>query len=659
MDRHCPKASDLLCFDITAEHRARDQPERGRSVMDGLQAEAHTAELPFRDIPYLPQKLNVTHREDGAILLENGQPLRPHPPHMLAPIVYWAANDPDRIWLAQRDPVKPEPDGWIELTYGEALKQIRGLAQGLLNLGAGPDAPVMILSRNAIENALMMYAAMWAGSPVVPVTPAYALLSEDFARLKYIDGLVEPKIIFVEDGQEYQRGIDGMGVGKRPVVYVRNTPDCHHSVSLEALWETPTIAVDLAYDRISSDGVAKYILTSGSTGEPKAVINTHGMIASMVKMIRSIWDVERLEALVDGQQVMVNFLPWSHTYGANAILHSMTDWGGALYIDWGAPTPARLAEMIRNLKEVPTTQHTTVPAAWSAIATELENDQDLAETFFSRLFVMAYGGAAMGQDIYERIQKVAIETVGERISLSAGYGSTETSPTTSNVHWPNDTMGLIGLPLPGCVMKMTPVGEKYELRIKGPHITPGYYRNPEKTQEAFDEEGFLKMGDAVRFADPDNPEKGLAFDGRIAEEFKLANGTWVSAGAVRVNAVSAVDGALSDAVVCGLNENKIGILAFLNPNFCKRLAGDKPVEELSKDPKVISAVRQGIEAYNRKFPNSASRIASCIIQPDLPSSDAGEITEKGYINQGKSQSLRSADVVRLFQKNPDADVLTF
>ncbi|MAP93855.1 MAG: feruloyl-CoA synthase [Ponticaulis sp.] len=626
--------------------------------MDGQHDDInHSAALPFRDIPYLPQKLNVTRRDDGAILLENGQPLRPEHPHMLSPLVYWAANDPDRIWLAQRDADSSESGGWQKLTYGQALFKVRGLVKGLLELGAGPDAPIMILSRNSIEHALIMYAAMWAGSPVVPVTPAYALLSEDFARLKYVDSLVAPKLIYVDDGIEYQRGLDGMGVGNRPVIYAGNAPSGVTSVSLEDLWASPDVTVDLAYDRLAPDTIAKFMLTSGSTGEPKAVINTHRMISSMVKMIRSVWDVEKLEELSQGQQVMVNFLPWSHTYGANAILHSMLDWGGALYIDWGAPTPARLPEMIRNLKEVPTTQHTTVPAAWAAIATELENDPDLAKTFFSRLMVMAYGGAAMGQDIYERVQKIAVKTTGERVSLSAGYGSTETSPTTSNVHWPNDTMGLIGLPLPGCVMKMAPVGEKYELRIKGPHITPGYYRNAAKTAEAFDEEGYFKMGDAVKFADPDNPEKGLAFDGRIAEEFKLANGTWVSAGAVRVNAVAAVDGPLSDVVVCGLNQNKIGVLGFINPNFCKRLAGDLSVEAFSEHPDVIKAVRAGLESYNRKHPNASSRIASCILQKDLPAADRGEITEKGYINQSKAQELRADDVSRLFKPTHDPDVI--
>lgn len=617
-----------------------------------------SSDIPFREIPYLPQKLEVDRRADGSILLQNGQPLRPYPPHMLAPLVYWAAVAPERVWLAQRDPDDPARPGWQTVTYSEALKRIRALVQGFLDAGAGQDKPVMILSRNAIENALVMYAAMWAGSPVVPVTPAYATLSQDFARLNYIDGLVEPAIIYVEDGAEYQRGLDGMAVAGRLVIYRKNRPNGVEAKSLDEFASEPTSAVDLAYDRLSSDTVAKYMLTSGSTGEPKAVINTHGNIASMVKMIRSVWDVERLEEMADGPQVMISFLPWSHTYGANSILHSMTDWGGTLYIDWGAPTRARLPEMLRNLKEIAPTQHTTVPAAWAAIATELEQDRALAETFFSRIMVMAYGGASMGQDIYERIQKVAVDVTGERISLSAGYGATETSPTISNVHWPSDTMGLLGLPLPGCEMKMVPVGEKMELRVRGPGITQGYYRNPEKTADAFDAEGFYCLGDAVKFKDPDDPNQGLAFDGRIAEEFKLANGTWVSAGTVRVKAVEAVDGALSDVVVCGLNQDEIALLGFLNEGWCRRKTGrNVGLDELASDDTVKAAVKDGLLDYNRKHPNAAARISRILLQKDMPKADAGEITEKGYINQGRVQALRERDVQRLYAKPRDAETI--
>lgn len=617
-----------------------------------------TEHIPFRDVPYLEQKLTVEHRDDGSVLMDNGQPLKTPPQHMLEPLVHWAEACPDRIWLAQRDPVEPSKPGWQSVTYAEGLERVKRLAQGFLSAGAGPDSPVMILSRNAIDNALVMYAAMWAGSPVVPVTPAYALLSNDFARLNYIDELIQPKIIYVEDGTSYQRGLDGIALGDRLVLYSRNMPSAQNVSSLQAFEAEPNQDVEAAYTRLKPDTVCKYMLTSGSTGEPKAVINLHGMVAGNAKMIRSVWDQQRLDEAAGGPQIMCNFLPWSHTYGAHSILHNMLDWGGTLYIDWGAPTPERLPEMIRNMKAVSTTQHTTVPAAWAALATELERDEELAETFFKRLIVMAYGGASMGQDIYERIQKVAVETTGERISLSAGYGATETAPTASNVHWPNDTMGLIGCPLPGNTFKLVPVGEKLELRVKGINVTPGYFRNPEKTDEAFDEEGYYKLGDAVRFVDPERPELGLAFDGRIAEEFKLSNGTWVSAGQVRVQAVSAVGGALSDAVVCGLNRDRIALLGFLNETYCNRLVGgDHTMESLALHPDIIKNVRQGISEHNKSHPNASARVSRILLQASPPDADSGEITEKGYINQSRVLSRRADQVDRLYADPPGNDVI--
>lgn len=608
-----------------------------------------TAHIPFREVPYLPLKLKIDRRPDGTILLDSGQPLKPYPPHMLAPLVQWAAERPGQIWLAERWPEDPAQPGWREVTYADGLAAVRRLAAAFLSEGAGPEAPVMILSRNAVDNALIMYGAMWAGSPAVPVTPAYATLSQDLVRFNYIDRLTSPKFIYVEDGREYQRALDSLDLTGRLVIYSRNAPNVPRAVSIEDFAGQAGPAVEAAYQRLTPQTVAKYMLTSGSTGEPKAVINTHGMIAANAKMIRSVWDEARLDEITGGPQVMVNFLPWSHTYGANAILHNMLDWGGTMYIDQGAPTPQRLPEMLRNLKEIPTTQHTTVPQAWAALATALEQDGELAEVFFSRLISMAYGGAAMGQDIYERIQQVAVRVTGQRISLSAGYGATETSPTASNVHWPNDRMGLIGLPLPGNTFKLVPAGEKLELRVRGVNVTPGYFRNPEKTAEAFDEEGFYRLGDAVKFVDPDRPEKGLAFDGRTVEEFKLASGTWVSAGAVRVAAVAACGGALSDAVVCGLNRDEIGLLGFLNLAWCQRLVGEAlPVEALVGHPKVHEAIKAGLAAHNRAHPNAAARIARIVLQPVDPRSDLGEITEKGYLNQSRTLSLRADQVDLLY-----------
>jgi feruloyl-CoA synthase len=608
-----------------------------------------TAHIPFREVPYLPLKLKIDRRPDGTIYLDSGHPLKAHPPHMLAPLVKWGAERPDQVWLAERWPEDPAADDWRRMTYADGLAGVRRIAAAFLSEGAGQDAPVMILSNNSIDNALVMYAAMWASSPAVPVTPAYATLSQDLLRFGYIDQLTTPKFIYVEDGKAYQRALDSLDLTGRLVIYSRNAPDVPRSVSLEDFAGQAGPAVDEAYARLAPGTVAKYMLTSGSTGEPKAVINTHGMVAANAKMIRSVWDEERLDAITGGPQVMVNFLPWSHTYGTHSILHNMLDWGGTLYICQGAPTPARLPAMIRNLKEIPTTQHTTVPQAWAALATALEQDEALAEVFFSRLTSMAYGGASMGQDIYERIQEVAVRVTGERISLSAGYGATETSPTASNVHWPNDRMGLIGLPLPGNTFKLVPAGDKLELRVKGVNVTPGYFRNPEKTAEAFDEEGYYKLGDAVKFVDPGQPERGLAFDGRTVEEFKLASGTWVSAGAVRVAAVAACGGALSDAVVCGLNKDEIGLLGFLNLAWCQRLVGEAlPADQLIAHRKVQEAVKAGLAAHNKAHPNAAARIARILLQPQEPRADLGEITEKGYINQSRTQALRADQLDLLY-----------
>ena len=608
-----------------------------------------TAHIPFREVPYLPLKLKIDRRPDGTIYLDSGHPLKAHPPHMLAPLVKWGAERADQVWLAERWPEDPAADDWRRMTYADGLAGVRRIAAAFLSEGAGQDAPVMILSKNSIDNALVMYGAMWASSPAVPVTPAYATLSQDLLRLRYIDQLTTPKFIYVEDGKEYQRALDSLDLTGRLVIYSRNAPDVPRAVSLEDFAGQAGPAVDEAYARLTPKTVAKYMLTSGSTGEPKAVINIHGMVAANAKMIRSVWNEERLDAITGGPQVMVNFLPWSHTYGTHSILHNMLDWGGTLYICQGAPTPARLPEMIRNLKEIPTTQHTTVPQAWAALATALEQDDALAEVFFSRLTSMAYGGASMGQDIYERIQEVAVRVTGERISLSAGYGATETSPTASNVHWPNDRMGLIGLPLPGNTFKLVPAGDKLELRVKGVNVTPGYFRNPEKTAEAFDEEGYYKLGDAVKFVDPGQPERGLAFDGRTVEEFKLASGTWVSAGAVRVAAVAACGGALSDAVVCGLNKDEIGLLGFLNLAWCQRLVGEAlPADQLIAHPKVQEAVKAGLAAHNKAHPNAAARIARILLQPQEPRADLGEITEKGYIKQSRTHGLRADQLDLLY-----------
>jgi feruloyl-CoA synthase len=348
--------------------------------------------------------------------------------------------------------------------------------------------------------------------------------------------------------------------------------------------------------------------------------------------------------------ITLNAAPWSHSLGANAILHMILHRGGTLYIDAGQPTPERFGETVKNLREVATTYHNMVPAGWGLMAGELERDPELARAFFSKLRLMQYGGASLAQSIIDRVQAVAVATVGERICLGTGYGATETGPTACNIHWTNTRSGMCGLPTPGTSVKLVPAGEKFEFRVKGPQVSPGYYNAPDLSAEAFDEEGFYRLGDAARLEDPEHPENGLVFDGRLVENFKLSSGTFVAAGALRVAAVSAVGGVVSDAVVCGEGEDGVGLLLFLNKPFAERLGSDAAVRE---------AIRAGLEKLNASAKGSGGRITRALILADAPDVASGEITDKGYINQALARERRAADVRRLFAATPDPDILTF
>ncbi len=574
---------------------------------------------PFRDARYAPRALEVERREGGEIVLFNPTPVKSRFQIVTGPLARWARETPDRVWLAER-----AGDGWRELTYGEAFPKVRAIAGGL-RLKRGEV--LLILARNGIDHALIAYGAMSQGAAIAPVSPQYGLKGADLSRLEHACEILKPAAVYADDRDAFADALAAPFLEGKPVFS-----------ELE-----PLLAAEPRAPQAYPNDAAKLMLTSGSTGKPKAVICSHFNVATNAAQIEACFDDP-------DPPVTLNAAPWSHSLGANAILHMITHRGGTLYIDAGAPTPERFAETVRNLKEVATTYHNMVPAGWSLLAGELERDEELAKVFFSKLRLMQYGGASLAQSVIDRVQAVAVRTVGERICLGTGYGATETGPTACNIHWANTRSGLCGLPTPGTRVKLVPAGEKYEFRVKGPQVSKGYYNAEDLTAEAFDEEGYYRLGDAARLADPDDPEKGLIFDGRLVENFKLSSGTFVAAGALRVAAVSAIGGAASDAVVCGEGEDGVGLLVFRNEPYCERLGSDAAVRE---------QVRAGLEKLNAEAKGGGGRVARALILTGQPDAASGEITDKGYINQALARERRAGDVARLFAAQPGPDVLTF
>jgi len=527
-------------------------------------------------------------------------------------------------------------------TFGEAREQVRALAGGLREAGLTPGAPLLILARNGLDHALIGFAAMSQAIPIAAVSPQYGLAGADLSRLAHAVELLAPQAVFVDDAAAFARALEAPFLAGLPVIASRNPRPGDLTLD-RLLTSSPAVAI------ATGDSIAKLLLTSGSTGRPKAVICLHRGVAINAAQVAACYDDPE-------PPVVVNQAPWSHSLGANAILQMVLHRGGTLYIDAGQPVAGRHLETVRNLREIAPTYHNMVPAGWDLLAGELEADEGLARTFFSRVRVLQYGGAALGQSTCDRIQAVAARMAGERITFGSGYGATETGPTATNVHWPNQTMGLMGLPIPGTTVKLTPAQGRLEFRVRGPQVSAGYYNAPEATAAAFDEEGFYRLGDAARFVDPQNPEAGLVFDGRLSENFKLSSGTFVTVGALRVAAVSAIGGAASDAIVCGENRSSVGLLIFLNEPFCRTLA---PTGDLAGQPAVVEAIRSGLERFNARAGGAGGRIARALILGDSPDAHSGEITDKGYINQTLARARRATDIERLFTEPVGTGVLTF
>ncbi|MGQ0681437.1 AMP-binding protein [Bradyrhizobium sp.] len=607
----------------------------------------------FRKIEWLPRDIAVERRPDGVIVLKSRIPLQAYERHIPASLAKWAKQAPDRIWLAQRG----GPDRqWRKVSYGEAKRIVDGLTQGLLDLGVEDSRPVAILSGNSIEHALMTQAAMQARLPAAPVSPAYSLMSQDHLKLKYLFDLIKPAVVMVQDGPTFEKALGAIDLTGVTVVHVLRPCEGIESVSFADLAATPvTEAVEQSIAKITPDTVGKLLFTSGSTGMPKAVINTQEMMCANAAMMMQVRPRDPNGPIA----TMLDWMPWNHTMGGNAAFHPILVDGGTLYIDDGRPMPGQFDETLRNLHEVSPTYYANVPAGYAALAAAMEKDEALCRSFFRNLTVMAYGGARLPDDLYERMQALAVKTTGERIVFYTGWGSTETAPTSTGTYWDTERVGLIGLPFPGVELKMVPCGAKYELRLRGINVTPGYFGQPELTKKMFDEEDFYCIGDAGIFVDDKDPLQGIIFAGRVVEDFKLTTGTFVHVGSLRTDAIAAASPVVHDALVAGQDREFIGLLAWPNLHACRQIVGksDATFEDVVKHPDVIACLKRGLDAHNASSTGSSMRIARAMLMAEPPSIDGNELTDKGYINQRAGLERRAALVERLYAQGPDKDVI--
>jgi feruloyl-CoA synthase len=612
------------------------------------------SEAPRARLNFAPAEVDVEHSADGGMILTSPQALAPHERQLGLWLRRWAGEAPERTFLAERG-----PDGaWRRLDYGAARAGADAISQALLDRGLGPERPLMALSANAIDLALLLLGAMQVGIPAVPVSPAYSLMSRDFTRLKHIHGVVEPALIYAADGEMFGPALGALDLdlGATEVMVSARPPQGLNSSDFQELLATPTSpAVDQAFNRVGPDSVAKVLFTSGSTGFPKGVLNTQRMLCSNQQAVVQLWPF-----VAERPPVLVDWLPWNHTFGGNHDFNMVLRNGGTLYIDAGRPLPGRFAATVDNLREVSPTIYFNVPAGYGMLLPELERDEALRESFFRDLDMVFYAGAALPQDLWRRMEEVSTRATGRRPVMASAWGSTETAPMATTVHFPIDRAGVMGLPAPGTAIKLVPAGDKLELRVKGANVFPGYLKEPELTREAFDDEGFYRIGDAGKLIDPDDPAKGLAFDGRTGESFKLTTGTWVHAGSLRLAALEAATPALQDAVVTGHDRDWVGLLAWPSLAGCRGLAGsgeELGPEELIRHTSVRAHVTAALRAHNAEQAGSSMRIARLLLMAEPPSMDANEITDKGYVNQAAVLACRRDLVERLYADVPDDEVI--
>ncbi|MCR6670214.1 feruloyl-CoA synthase [Devosia ginsengisoli] len=606
------------------------------------------AEKAARKVRVWSPKLAWEERANGEFIIWREDPLGPYPRRLNERLIHWAQVAPDRVWMADRAGDGP----WREVRYGEALDLVRRIGTFLLAAGLSAERPLVILSENSIEHALMALGAQHVGVPSAAIAPAYASAASGFAKLREIAGQIVPGMVFADDGTAFAPAVDAVFGRDMPLAAQRNLPDGRGNThTFESIVATqPTEAVDAAFAATGPDTVAKFLFTSGTTGAPKAVIQTQRMLCSNQEMIADCYAFMR-----DEPPVVVDWAPWNHTASGNKVFNLTIYNGGSYYIDRGKPSPALIGQTIANLREIAPTWYFNVPAGFEMLIGAMREDEQLRRSFFSRLNMLMYAGAGLAQHSWGALVELSEQTLGERVPMTTGLGSTETGPFALYCTEPQDGPGNIGIPAQGVTVKLVPVGDKYELRLRGPNVTPGYWNNPRLTAEAFDAEGFYRIGDAVKFATPGDPRGGFYFDGRTAENFKLNTGTWVAVGVLRAQVVNQFGGLIRDAVITGENRAELGALVVPFMPALRELVGEPELDDADvlEHPRVRAALAERLAAHQHAANGSATRIRRILVMREPLRFEKGEVTDKGSINQRAVLAQRGELVEALYAGGPD------
>ena len=593
----------------------------------------------------------LTRGTSGAYYARALQPLGPYPDTLVARLEHWATEAADRAFLAERD----GSGGWRRLTFGDALVRTRALAQALLDRGLSAGRPLAILSGNSIDHALLALAACYAGIPYAPLASSYSLISRDFAALKMLMATLRPGLVFAADAPAYERALTA-AVSDDTEVVSTGEPIVRRTTPLAELQATPPRSdVDDARARVTRDTIAKILFTSGSTGAPKGVINTHGMLAANQEQIRAV-----MPFFGEAPPVLCDWLPWNHTFGGNHNFGIVLNNGGTLHIDAGRPVPGEFDETIRNLREIATTAYLNVPKSFEMLLPALKADAGLRARFFSQLQILFYAAAGLRQQVADEFVTLAIEACGERIPWVTGLGSTESAPMAICTGGQMSMTSKIGVPVPGVELKAAPVGDKLEARLRGPNITPGYWHDEALTRAAFDEEGYYCMGDAIAFVDPADPLQGFVFQGRIAEDFKLSTGTWVRVGPLRARLLVVIGDLIQDVAITGHDRDWVGALLFPNLAAWRTrtgAAGDATVRHMIDETDIGAELQRRLAAFAEASPGSSTAIRRAAILETPPSLDAAEITDKGSLNQRAVLAARATVVEQLYGGPGEAVVI--